>query len=106
MSDKNIKDWAMSKDRWWRRNALVATVGRNIKSQGGTGSPKETLMICSMLVSDHDDMVVKAMSWALRELSKHTKEPVKDFLNLHSDKLAARVKREVNKKLTTGRKSG
>jgi 3-methyladenine DNA glycosylase AlkD len=51
-------------------------------------------------------MVVKAMSWALRELSKHQKEPVVAFLEFYDDRLASRVKREVNKKLTTGRKNG
>ena len=51
-------------------------------------------------------MVVKAMSWALRELSKHSRKPVEDFLSKYNDKLASRVKREVIKKLTTGIKNG
>lgn len=105
LTDKDIIVWARSDDRWWRRNALVATVGLNLKSQGGSGDPVRTLKICKLLVSDHDDMVVKAMSWALRELSKHTREPVIEFLAKYENQLASRVKREVKNKLTTGKKN-
>lgn len=106
LEDDDIIKWARSNDRWWRRNALVATVGLNLKSQGGSGDPVRTLKICNILVSDHDDMVVKAMSWALRELSKHTRETVLNFLEKNENTLASRIKREVNKKLATGRKNG
>ena len=57
-------------DRWWRRAALVSTVPLNNKTRGGNGDPARTLAICRMLVADRDDLVVKAMSWALRELAK------------------------------------
>ena len=106
LGDEIIKEWACSKDRWWRRNALVATVGLNLRSQGGTGDADRTMIICEMLIDDKDDMVIKAMSWALRELSKHQKEPVEKFLSFYGDRVASRVKREVNKKLKTGRKNG
>jgi 3-methyladenine DNA glycosylase AlkD len=58
-----------------------------------------------MLVSDRDDMVVKAMSWALRALVVHDAEVVREFLSEHEDELAARVKREVRNKLRTGLKN-
>ncbi len=57
--------------------------------------------MCRLLVDDHDDMVVKAMSWALRELIVHDPEAVRGFLTEYEDHLAARVKREVENKLTT-----
>ena len=50
-------------------------------------------------------MVVKAMSWALRELIPHDADAVQNFLLYYEDVLAARVKREVNNKLTTGVKN-
>jgi 3-methyladenine DNA glycosylase AlkD len=56
-------------------------------------------------VDDPDDMVVKALSWALRELVVHDPEAVCGFLEEHEDRLAARVKREVRNKLTTGLKN-
>ncbi|HUS10646.1 MAG TPA: DNA alkylation repair protein, partial [Pyrinomonadaceae bacterium] len=62
--------WARSKNRWLRRTALVSTVPLNNKARGGRGDSERTLMICEMLLDDRDDMVIKALSWALRELSK------------------------------------
>jgi len=50
-------------------------------------------------------MVAKAMSWALRELAVHDPDAVREFLNEHGHVLAARVKREVRNKLTTGLKN-
>jgi len=51
------------------------------------------------------DMLVKAMSWALRALVLHDLQAVEAFLEEHDDVLAARVKREVRHKLTTGLKT-
>jgi 3-methyladenine DNA glycosylase AlkD len=50
-------------------------------------------------------MVVKALSWALRELIPHDPDAVRAFLNHNEEGHAARVKREVNHKLTTGVKN-
>jgi 3-methyladenine DNA glycosylase AlkD len=104
ISDKVIHRWARSKDRWWRRVALVSTVPLNSKAQGGQGDTERTLEVCRLLVTDRDDMVVKAMSWALRELSKRDPNSVRKFLDGHSD-VAARVIREVSNKLSTGLKN-
>jgi len=103
VSDRVIHTWARSPDRWWRRAALVATVALNCPARGGRGDTPRTLRVCRMLVSDRDDMVVKAMSWALRELAKRDPRAVREFLA--AQPLAARVVREVRNKLTTGRKN-
>lgn len=97
--------WARSHDRWWRRAALVSTVALNVRSKGGQGDVGRTLKVCSLLVADHDEMVVKAMSWALRELIVHDPKAVRGFEREHADQLAARVRREVRNKLATGRKN-
>ena len=102
--DRLILTWAQSADRWWRRAALVSTVALNMRSYGGNGDTVRTLEVCSLLVADHDYMVVKAMSWALRELVIHDAEAVDKFLTEHEAVLAARVKREVKNKLDTGLK--
>lgn len=104
VSDELIRRWASSGDRWWRRTAVVSTVALNNKARGGDGDTGRTLMICKMLVADRDDMVVKALSWALRELSKRDPKSVRTFLREH-DGLAPRVVREVNSKLKTGLKN-
>lgn len=103
--DALIHKWARSPDRWWRRAALVSTVALNVRSRGGEGDVPRTLAVCRLLVADHDDMVVKAMSWALRELVVHDPRAVREFLARHDDTLAARVKREVTNKLATGLKN-
>ena len=58
-----------------------------------------------MLVSDRDDMVVKAMSWALRALSQRDPAAVEQFLSEREGELARRVIREVRNKLSTGLKN-
>ncbi|MEA3325921.1 MAG: DNA alkylation repair protein [Chloroflexota bacterium] len=105
VSDGLIHKWAHSEDRWWRRAALVSTVALNMRSHGGMGDIPRTLEVCRLLVDDHDDMVVKAMSWTLRELVVHDPGAVSGFLGENEDVLAARVKREVRNKLTTGLKN-
>lgn len=105
VSDKLIHRWAHSKNRWRRRAALVSTVPLNSKARGGSGDAARTLEVCRLLATDRDDMVVKAMSWALRELSKRDPNAVRLFLNEHRDKLSARVVREVRNKLSTGLKN-
>jgi hypothetical protein len=46
----------------------VSTVALNVRSRGGSGDVPRTLAVCRFLVADPDDMAVKALSWALREL--------------------------------------
>ncbi len=106
INDEIIMEWAGSPDRWIRRSALVSTLGLNQKARGGTGDTKRTLMICDRLKADHDEMVVKAMSWALRELSKTDFEAARRFLEENEKVLHKRVVREVRTKLETGRKNG
>jgi 3-methyladenine DNA glycosylase AlkD len=105
ISNTVIHRWARSKNRWWRRAALVSTVPLNSKAQGGSGDVPRTVEVCRLLVADRDDMVVKAMSWALRELSKRDPKAVGRFLNECRDVIAARVTREVGNKLSTGLKN-
>lgn len=105
VSDALILKWARSKDCWWWRAALVSTVALNVQSHGGTGDVSRTLRVCRLLKDDHDEMVAKAMSWALRELVVHDAKAVQEFLNEYDEVLAARVKREVKNKLRTGLKN-
>lgn len=105
IADEDVWRWAESESVWWRRAALVSTTMLNKKSRGGQGDVGRTLGICDMLVADHEDMVVKAMSWALRELIPWDPDSVEVFILTHDNILAARVKREVRNKLRTGLKN-
>ena len=103
--DAVISSWTRSKDRWWRRAAVVSTVALNNKARGGRGDTKRTIHVCGLVVEDHDDMVVKALSWALRELSKREPRVVNAFILEHESQLHPRVLREVRNKLKTGLKN-
>lgn len=102
--DEVLEGWAASEDRWWRRAAVVSTVALNQKARGGSGDAGKTLQICYLVVDDKDDMVTKALSWALRELAKRDSEPVIEFVNQNEAILPRRVVREVRRKIATGRK--
>jgi 3-methyladenine DNA glycosylase AlkD len=105
VTDSKILAWARSDDRWRRRLALVATVPLNSRARGGAGDARKTLRVCRALLGDSNDMVVKAMSWALRELAKRDPKVVEAFLLKEEGRLSFRVKREVLNKLRTGVKS-
>ena len=104
ISNDLIHQWAGSDNVWWRRAALVSTVALNVRSQGGYGDTPRTIAVCQLLADDHEDMIEKALSWALRELVIHDPDAVKLFLSDYDSVLATRVKREVKNKLTTGLK--
>lgn len=106
INDAAVLSWLNSENRWWRRVAVVSTVTLNLRSRGGTGDTRRTLMVCEKVISDRDDMIVKALSWALRELSKSDKPAVERFMEKYDALLAGRVRREVYTKLETGRKNG
>ena len=105
IGDDDVHRWARSEDRWWRRVALVSTVVLNLKARGGTGDVERTMPVCRMLAADGDDMVVKALSWALRTAVPQDRAAVESFLVENDHSLASRVKREVGTKLSTGRKN-
>ncbi|MHC4839991.1 MAG: DNA alkylation repair protein [Planctomycetota bacterium] len=105
ITDAAISAWLKSKDPWWRRAGVVATIPLNIRSRGGTGDSARTTMVCEMIVDDDHVMVHKALSWALRQLIEWDRVAVKRFLKKHDATLPALVKREVTRKLETGLKN-
>ena len=82
LDDKDILRWSHSENLWWRRAALV----------------------CRELADDPEIMVQKALSWALRELIPWDRIAVEAFLRSHPN-LPSRVRREVQRKLDTGKKN-
>jgi len=105
ITDREVLRWAASRDPWWRRTALVSTVALNMKSRGGAGDTRRTLMICELLAHDRHPMVAKGLSWALRALVQVDRSAVESFLADKEDGLPALVRREVRNKLTTGKKN-
>jgi 3-methyladenine DNA glycosylase AlkD len=105
ISDATITKWTRSKDRWWRRASLASTIPLSRRHSPEKRDIERVLALCTSLVSDRDDMVVKAMSWAVREVARQNPKAAKDFINAHRAALAPRVLREVNNKLATGLKN-
>ncbi|MCK5135861.1 MAG: DNA alkylation repair protein [Bacteroidales bacterium] len=103
--DNDINRLLKSDNHWERRVAVVSTVALNLKSRGGTGDPPRTIRVCEQVVDDHHDMIQKALSWALRELSKSDREVVVEFMEKYDSRLARRVVREVSHKLDFGTKN-
>jgi 3-methyladenine DNA glycosylase AlkD len=95
--------WVDSEDLWWRRTALVSTVA--LSRRGLAADVNRVLSVCTRLATDSEDMVVKALSWALRELSRKHPEQARKFIAKHRKVLSARVIREVQNKLVTGLKT-
>lgn len=104
VSDRLIERWSRQESMWFRRSALVATVGLNGAVKGGDAA--RTLPICLRLAGDREDMIEKAVSWALRYLSQKDRDAVVAFMDEHGGEFCSRVRREVRNKLTTGLKSG
>jgi 3-methyladenine DNA glycosylase AlkD len=102
---RHVHAWLRSSDRWERRTAVVCTVALNVPARGGSGDVDRTLEVCRRVVGDRDDMVVKAVSWALRSLVQWDRVAVARFVKTHGATLAPRVKREVGNKLKTGQKN-
>ena len=102
LPDALFDAWSRSESRWLRRSALVATVGRTAAKP----DPAGTFELCLRLADDRDDMVEKAVSWALRYLSQKDRAAVAAFWTEHEERFRPRVKREVRHKLATGLKSG
>jgi len=105
VKDVHIDKLLESDNFWDRRVAVVSTVALNLKSRGGKGDTPRTITVCERVVDDHHDMIQKALSWALRELSKRDREAVSSFMERYENRLANRVVREVNHKLDFGTKN-
>ena len=74
-------------------------------SRGCAGDTRRTLAVVDVVKEEREDMVVKAVSWALRSLVPWDAQAVADYLRANEAVLPARVKREVRNKLETGLKN-
>lgn len=105
LSDIDLVNMVQHQSVWQRRVAIVSTIPLNRKGKGSKPDPERTFMICDYIIEDYEDMVVKALSWALRELSKVDASSVVSYLKMHEEVLHKRVLREVNNKIMFGLKN-
>jgi 3-methyladenine DNA glycosylase AlkD len=92
-------------DVWSRRLALVATTPIN-RGHTGFTIPDLTLELVDRAKAERHPMITKAVSWALREMTKSHPDQVAAYLEENREVLASHVVREVSNKLRTGLKSG
>jgi 3-methyladenine DNA glycosylase AlkD len=92
-------------DVWSRRLALVATVPIN-RGRAGLTIPDLALALIDRVAEERHPMITKAVSWALREITKTHPDRVAAYVEDNRDVLAAHVVREVGNKLRTGLKRG
>lgn len=86
-----------------RRLGLVASVYLNT---GGNEYGEWTLSQVDRLIDERDPMITKAISWSLRQMTRHQASMVEAYVDSRADRMAALPRREVRNKLRTGRKSG
>jgi 3-methyladenine DNA glycosylase AlkD len=105
VQDRHIQGLLESDNVWERRVAVVSTVSLNLKSRGGTGDTVRTVRVCEQVVDERHPMIWKALSWALRQLSRMDREAVESFLDMHGERMSKQVLREVRHKLEFGTKN-
>lgn len=99
-----IRKFARSKSIEKRRASLVllcAAVRQDSNAKMVTLAFENILL----LSGEKDILITKAISWLLRNLIKHHKLAVEEFLDENRDQLPAIAVRETVQKLKTGRKS-
>ncbi|MDX2432337.1 MAG: DNA alkylation repair protein [Bacteroides sp.] len=105
VKDHHIEGLLLSDNFWDRRVAVVSTVALNLKSRGGKGDTPRTLAVCERVVDERLSMIWKALSWALRELSKRDPDAVWDFLEKYELRMSKQAVREITHKLEFGTKN-
>lgn len=90
---------------WLRRLGLVGCVYLGRRSDAAAWWPRVSGMVLA-LAGERRAAVPKAISWVLREHTRHCPEAVGAFLQEHGPALPAVAVREARNKLATGYKSG
>ena len=73
---------ARSRDLWTRRRAVVATLGPVRR-----GQVTEAIEVGELVVTDHEDLIQKALGWVLREVGKRDRPALDRFLDRHGPEM-------------------
>lgn len=103
---KYLKRLIESNNLWSRRQALVASFYINFKQKEINFSDLVIDFVEKTKHEKKNPMIVKAISWALRGLTKYHSEILRKYLKEQSATLPSLARREATKKLETGRKMG
>lgn len=78
-----VKEWAKSKNRWFRRAAAVSFIPLLKKKK----ILEDVLETADLLLLDEDDLVQKGYGWLLKEASKKYPDDVFQYVMKHKDKM-------------------
>jgi len=95
-----LRKLAKSKSLWDRRIAIIATFARISKHEFAL-----TLQIAEMLLKDKEDLIHKAVGWALREVGKKDQETLLKFLNTHAAAMPRTALRYAIERLTPAQRA-
>ncbi len=87
---------------WGRRLLIVATASPMNK---GHGDVNRYLEIISWYKDSREKMIIKAISWALREGTESHPDKIRSFIEKYEDNLHSSILREVRNKLDKGLKN-
>lgn len=96
---------ARRRSPWLRRLGLVGCVYLSRRPDAAAWWPRVSRLILT-LAGERQAAIPKAISWVLREHTRHCPEVVAAFLDEHGRALPALAVREARNKLATGYKSG
>jgi len=101
--EKTIKKMAVSKNISLRRGSLVLLV-KPVKESPDERLSNLAFENISLLQSEKDILITKAISWILRSLIKNHRQEVGLYLENNKDSLPKIALRETERKLKTGKK--
>jgi 3-methyladenine DNA glycosylase AlkD len=96
---KVLAEWGKSDNRWRRRMSILPYVDISTKNQY---RPEYGIMILRALephLEDREFFVAKAVGWALRQLSYHEPDMVREFIHQHRGEMSKLAIREGSRKL-------
>lgn len=89
-----------------RRRAALVLLVKPIRDNPDERLLKIALENIATLQAERDILITKAVSWLLRETSKHHAAAVQDYIGIHATNLPKATLREVQNKVLTGKKNG
>jgi len=100
MLDKLSRDKSVS-----RRRASLVLLCKSVRGSSDVRLADTAFANLYRLKGEKDILISKAVSWLLRDLIRHHRARISDFLSINCDILPKFVVREVQNKLVFGRKS-
>ena len=99
--EKNVINWAKSKNRWQKRASAVSFV---LIVQHDKKYIKPIFTVSEILMKDHDDLIQKSYGWALKRAAEFHKKETIPFLMKHKKTMPRTALRYACEKLSAKEK--